>query len=290
MNETEYRQLKRMNASTLVHGLHSMKRLQRVLDEQPMTPTDAMQLGTAIHYAILEPGEFNARYVVMPDFHRDPANVTAGGKASNSKATSYYRQRCEQFEAENVGKTILSEWQMQVIMCCLKETTSKPGMLELLKSCQKEVVLLGEIDGVECKGRVDLLGPNYLGDLKTTQNAEPRAFGRVYCDLRYSFRLAFYRELARQNGYQIERVQVIAQETIGDFDCVVYDVPDIAIDVAFRKVRSVLNQYKECLVSGVWPGLDGGSGPMLVHLPPWELEVEDELEWSETDSESEVAF
>ena len=155
MTEEEYRQLKRMNASTLVHGLRSMKSLKRAIDEPMREPTEAMQFGTATHVGTLEPGEFNARYCVMPDFHKDGANVTAGGKQSNSKATSYYKAKCEEFIAENPGKIVLSEWEMDRILRCIRETTSKPGMRELLKSCQKEVVLLGEIDGVECKGRVD---------------------------------------------------------------------------------------------------------------------------------------
>lgn len=284
----EYRQRPEINVSTLVHGLHSMRRLKRIIDEPPHEPTDAMQLGTAIHCAILEPSKFQANYVCMPAFHLDSANVTQGGKQTKSKATSYYKAMVEEFEKDNSDKIILSEYDMHRIIRCVQEVAAKPGLSNLIDSCQKEVELYGEIDGVACKGRVDLVRDGYLADLKTTNDAEPRAFGRTYGNLNYSFKLAFYRELADQNGYQIESVQVIAQETSGDYDTVVYDVPPLALDVAFRKVRSVLAQYQECKASGVWPGVDGGSASMLVYLPPWELEIEDDLEWSDTsDQESE---
>jgi hypothetical protein len=292
MDESTYRALPHMNASTLVHSLRSMKRMRRMMTEpQSRIVTPDMEFGTAVHMAILEPAQFNAEYVVMPDFHRDGANVTQGGKSTNSKATSYYKQSVEQFERENQGRKILSRYDMDRIMQCVKAVSDK-GLDHLIHSCSKEVVLLGQIDGVECKGKLDLLKPGYLADLKTTNDCELRAFGRTFSKLAYGFRMAFYRELANQNGYQIERVQMIAVETSGDYDCVVYDVPDIALDIQFRRIREQLQRYKECMASGVWPGVDGGSETLMVHLPPWEMEPDELMDWgTESDSETpEVIF
>lgn len=279
--QEEYRTIERMNASTLVHALHSMRRLKRALAKQQDEPTVDMLLGISAHVMCLEPDEFGKRYAVMPDYENDPENRTADGKQSTSKATGYYKQKASEFRKSNSDREIITQIDYDTILQCIVAIDSKPGVRDLIDSCDREKVLLGEIAGIKCKGRVDLIKPGYLCDLKTTRTVEPREFGRTFSNLRYGFKMAFYRELANQNGYDIKQVQIIAQETSGDFDTVVYDIPDAVLRTGMLRVYSALEDYKRCMESGVWPGVDRGEPSLPVLVPSWDQEDEVELQWDD---------
>ena len=87
----DYLSIKRMNPSTLVHGIKSMRRLRRAIQDGFPEESNAMRLGSGIHALLLEPDEFDKRFVVMPTFHLDAANTTAKGERTDSKLTNYYK-------------------------------------------------------------------------------------------------------------------------------------------------------------------------------------------------------
>jgi hypothetical protein len=155
-------------------------------------------------------------------------------------------------------------------------------MRELVKSSAKEVTVYGEILGVECKGRLDLLNHTTIADLKTTPNVHKRKFGRVFSDLHYAFKLAFYRELVRQNWGGEHEVQLITQELTGDFDNALVEVPAIVLDNAWTKVVQVMQDYKRCLETNRWPGVDKGEDYYELYVPNWAMGGDEEFDWSST--------
>jgi exodeoxyribonuclease VIII len=276
----DYKKVERMNPSTLVAGCRSMLRLRRLLQKGFGEETNAMRLGTGIHALLLEPEEFEERFCVRPDFHLMPGNVTGKGEPSTSTATTFCKRMLAEFEAEHAGRIILNRAQYDTALHCIEAIRSRPAMVEIIQHSNKEVTVYGEIDGVPCKGRIDLLSPAIICDLKTTADVEPRAFGRTFANLRYAFKLAMYRELVRQNTCDRE-VKVIAQETAGDFDNVLYDVPGIVLDNALNKVRSVLADYKHAVDTGVWHGVDRGSDEVPVLIPAYAMDEDEQgLDWS----------
>jgi hypothetical protein len=275
----DYCQRTEMNPSTLVAGCKSMLALKRAIDGGGRVESNAMRLGSGIHALLLEPEQFESRFCVVPDFHTDDGNTTANGLPSQSKATSYYKLKLKEFASNNYGKTFLSRKQYDDALTCIEAIRSRPRMSRLLDKSKKEVTLLGSISGVPFRGRVDILSKKVLCDVKTTPNVEPHAFGRSFVNLRYDFKLAIYRELARQNGFDVE-VSVIAQESSGDFDNVYYPVPDIVLDNAWTKVLSVLSKYITAKQTGKWHGVDGGKSKLNLVVPQWSMEDSgEELDW-----------
>ena len=69
-------------------------------------------------------------------------------------------------------------------------------------------------------------------------------------------------------------------------------VPDIVLDNAFERVEAVVKQYKSCLASGRWPGVDGGSDYYELYLPQWTLEDAEDLDWGDpiVSEDQEVVF
>ncbi len=309
MDWDEYCKLELMNASTLVHGCKSMKHLRAAIDSGGTEETDAMRLGTGIHTLLLEPEEFESRYVVMPDYENDPQNLRAAKRKdesdeerrTTSKATKFYRAKVAQFfrAAELDGKTVLKRDQYDTALHCIEAIRSRPYMSKIIEQSEKEVTLLGEIGGIPFKGRVDLLRRKrpLIVDLKTTADCGKHAFGRIFCRLHYDMKLAIYRELARQNIGKAPDVGIITQETSGVFDNAFVPVPDVVLDNAWTRVLELVARYIRARRSGEWPGADGGKDRYELVIPNYAMwdDDDEEVDWSKipsgADDESfEVAF
>jgi hypothetical protein len=278
VTESEYRADPRMNVSKLVHGVQSMRHLKWEIDH-PTQATPAMKRGTMAHTYILQPEEFRSRYVRMPAFEFETGNCTGKGQPSMSKATSYYKERVSSFIAENAGKEIISDDDLSWCESMAAAVRSDPTALRLLESCQWETPLFGMIEGVEVKGLVDLLSKCWEADIKTAMSVQPRQFGSAAAKLHYPFKLSFYRDLARQNGYPIDTVYLIAVESKGPFDCVTSEVPEIVLDNAFDEVRRVMCDYKRCLETNEWPGISGGKVQQL-EIPLWSMPDDVDVEFA----------
>jgi hypothetical protein len=214
----------------------------------------------------------------------DPGNVTQQGKSTDSKVTTYYKQRVKEFAAENSGREFISRAKYDEALYCIESIRSKPRAAKLLDDCgaNKELTLTGEIDGVPIRGRIDALATTCVVDLKTTASADPRTFGRTFANLHYGFKLAIYRELVRQSTGHDRDVVVIAQENCGDFDTVVYEVPEAVLDNGLIQVQRVIRDYKHAVETGQWNGIDRGEDTVPLLVPNWAMEDagEELVQWS----------
>lgn len=286
----DYCQVQRMNPSTLVAGCKSMLSLRNLMRDGFREETNAMRMGSGAHALLLEPDQFQGRFCVMPDFHLSENNLRAArnkmeseaDRRTDSKATSFYKNSVEAFTIENPDRTIIVRTQYDQCLRAIESIWARPKMRELVESSAKEVTVYGEICGVECKGRLDLLNKTTIADLKTTPNVHKKAFGRIFSNLNYAFKLAFYRELVRQNWGGELSVELITQELTGDFDNALVPVPSIVLDNASDKVVEVMQAYKRCLETDVWPGVDGGKDYYELDIPNWAMDGDEEFDWSST--------
>lgn len=283
MDFAEYKQIDRMNASTLVHGLHSMRRLKRYMDKGVEDEdTLCKALGVATHALLLEPEEFERLYVVMPDYHLMPENLrkakskkeTDEERRSTSKGTEFYEARVKEFMAENQGKRVIAREAYDKCLYAIEQIRSHHEAPNLLEDARFEQTLFGEIAGIPFKCRVDILKRRLVADLKTTFNAEQRAFGRVAADKNYAFRLSIYRDIARQNFSGQHEVKILVQEIGNDSDTCVVNVPEIVLDNAFDDVHRVIDGMKASARIGKWFGVDKGMKQVELYVPNWAMRDE----------------
>ena len=296
----DYVQVKRMNPSTLVAGCKSMLSLRNLIRDGFREETNAMRMGAGARALLLDPDQFQERFCVMPDFHLSERNLreskykgeTDEERQTNSKATKFYKREVAAFVAEYPDKTIIGQTQYDQCLRAIESIWARPKMRALVESSAKEVTVYGEICGVECKGRLDLLNKTTIADLKTTPNVHKQAFGRIFSNLNYALKLAFYRELVRQNRGGVLEVMLITQELTGDFDNALVPVPCIVLDNAWDKVVEVMQAYKRCLETNVWPGVDGGKDYYELDIPNWAMDGDEEFDWSSTveATDNEVTF
>ena len=282
----DYLSIKVMNPSTLVHGIKSMRRLRRAIQDGFPEESNAMRLGSGIHALLLEPDEFDKRFVVMPTFNLDIANATAKGERTDSKLTNYYKARVQEFK-ESEKRSVLDAKQYDSILNCIEEIHSRPHMIDMLHRSSKEVTVLGEIDGVEFKGRMDMLAPDCITDLKTTFDIAQ--FERqTLRKFDYLFKMSIYRELVRQNTVGVRDVKIIAQETKDDFDNAVFSIPSEILDHSFSHVLQVVASYKQAVASDEWIGWDRGEKEIVIDMPYEMRKQLENVDWSGVELSSEI--
>ena len=148
-------------------------------DREPVEPTPAMALGTAVHTAILEPAEFDNLYTVIPE----------GLDRRTKEGKQVYSLIKES------GKTPLKFDDMKRIIKMQEAVHAHPiskAIWSLDCVFESSILQIDKESGIECKIRPDLYVkpcddfPNGIViDLKTTTDASSQAFAKSAFNLKY---------------------------------------------------------------------------------------------------------
>lgn len=235
----------------------------------PSDDSDAIQFGRLVHTVILEPEKLD-RYAVLD---AEIVGVKAdGSKADNPRNTKAWKDAV--FKAERDGLTVVDARTLAKAQAIAQAVQNHPEAGRLLAAAtEHEVSMFADHPtGAPVRGRLDLLGPDFVADIKTCRDGNPEDFGKVMNSLMYHVSAANYIDLARANGYtDVDRFDLICVETEptpgGDYRVSVLEVHGDAID----KGRDLMAQACErWLVNGRRIDLPHyGDGRHLVDLPPW---------------------
>lgn len=268
-----YKKVEGINPSTLKKSMRSMKHLKRAIDgEIPPPKPETVAVGQAVHCMIA--GEEN-RLAVMPQFELDAENVTATGKPSKTKTTSYYKSKKEAWEAENADVQVLSDVQMNTARKIVREIENNVAARQLIGESKHEITAVAEIEGVLCKTRLDgaVAASKRVWDLKVTSDIEPRTLYHQSKRMGYYFQFAFHCLVcmnAGKNRFAVDRYDMIAAENGGDYDVAVVEVPFQLLDDWMVRVKSKIRQYRESKESNFWPGLyESGQG--MLDVPDYDM-------------------
>ncbi len=124
--------------------------------------------------------------------------------------------------------------------------------------------------GVRLRARVDMLGDDYITELKTSLTANPGDLERIFYKLKYHCQNAWYQDLfSAVTGRDLKfRFVVVEKEPPHVVTPIVYD--DIAIGDGRRLNRQAIHLYKQCHDTGRWPGYS--TGTEMISLPAWALD------------------
>ena len=253
-----YVALKSMNWSTLKHMARSPKMFQfRLANPEPTKP--AYLFGRAFHAALLEPAAFLERFVVAPDF----------GNLRTNKA----KDARDAWLADNVTREVLSHDDMAQILAMATAVRSHKVARELLDVIvpEKTIEWKDEETGLACKARLDMLGPDFLADVKTSRDPAPRAFARDAADHLYHGQMAFYFDGARTLGLIPKHAEppfLIVPEKSEPYDVVVFRLHrNLTLEPGRALYRSLLRRFLECSAADWWPGI--ASELKILELPGW---------------------
>ena len=213
--------------------------------------TDAMAFGRIAHLAVLEPKEFADKFVVLPKFDRR----TNAGKADFKTF----------MEAVPPDALVVPEEDSKTLVGMLDALRNHKRASDLLRRGEAEISVTSELEGVPVKGRFDFLVMDkdkdgkpqglFCIDLKTVKDARPRAFQRQMIERGWWIQAGLYTLLA-ERAFGIPCIFVfLAIEKKAPFEIGVYCADQSVIECGRKAVGDGIDKIKECLASGVWPGV-----------------------------------
>jgi len=221
-------------------------------------PTPAMQLGTAVHAAILQPDFFSSNFVALP-------KVDKRTKAGLGELT--------RFMHEHTGKRFLSP----------ADFARCNAMRDAALQVQKIRDFLGGEGDFELsfvwrdpsellfKGRADRVSWEYAGgtivDIKTCPDARRDAFERKIFSLGYHNQGALYAEGLLALGMSIKHYTIIAIESEAPHGIAIYRIRDEVLAAAHKENQKLKHRFEECMKSNCWPSY--GERVVDIGLPQW---------------------
>lgn len=252
MNLETYQKIPAMNASLIKHGMKSMRHM-RYAAMFPLTePTAAMRWGSIVHAAVLEPDTFADRYAVWSGATRRGKKYDAFCKQAGDREVVTLAEKNDAFTMSQAAR----------------ENKRAKKLLAGLVAREESITFT--LDDLPCKARLDGRGADYIIDLKTAKNISKRAFERSAYDLGYHIQMAWYRFGANKVQDKIHTAHIIAIESEGPFDCIVYDCSNTFLERGMLEADRIVKEYAACCERWEWPGQN--ADPVALDLPAWAVD------------------
>ena len=233
---------------TPFHLLHSQGKRSR-----------AMDIGSAVHAAVLEPDSFVRVYVKGPEDRR-------GNK---------WREALD--EAEAHGRTLLVEGDYNEVEA-IAETALSNSIVQSLLSGNKliEQSIYHTENGVDVKVRPDLINidKRIMVDLKTTSDASERGFSSSVAKFGYHLQQFMYMDVYNKQGGDVDAFLFICLEKPQDGMPPIiktYQLDEMSNIEGERIYNLALERYKECVDNKTFPAYGDDIG--VISLPQWAYNI-----------------
>ena len=276
LSETDYHALGYASASRLNLLSRSPAHLRYALDN-PIKPTKAMAVGSAVHAAILEPDRFGKEWASLPEGHGSSKEVKAA--------------KTDLIDAGFSVDRMLKPSEYAVITGMRDSVMAHPIAKDILKSCQTEVSALWRdpASDVQCKSRIDALPvrdtfwDRAVVDIKTTTNASSDEFARSAYTFGYFRQAALYLnginylesfpDDALDEGMRVSaqartRFIFICVEKTAPYCVNVCELDAEALARGQASVRRLLQAWSYCQQNDEW-GAYGNDQINTISLPHW---------------------
>jgi hypothetical protein len=250
--------------------LHALTELKT-----PKKPTAAMEFGTAVHMAILEPKRFANEYVITPSIQGED-----GAYHRVDRRTTIGKNMWAEFERSNRGKAWIDRAEYEGIRKMQEKAYAHPIAQILLQGrgpTEVSAYWIDEETGVPCKGRFDkitdalpsdgFLGGPAIVDLKSTESAFTPDFERDIARFAYAQQAAFYVDGAAALSPISRSYILIVMEKEPPYEIVVRQMGEASISKGRDEYRAHLREYAKCRATNEWPGYP--QRIEQIDLPAW---------------------
>lgn len=254
MTNAEYRQQPGYSKSDL-DLIHNSPALLEWSRNCPSVGSDAVELGTHVHCAVLEPEVFEAQYRKAPKFDKR----TKEGKAA--------AEAFEQAMNSDSGLVCLDADTFDMVIAMRDSIMAHPTARDLLWSPGiSESSIFGELEGVRVKCRPDRMveGRHVLVDVKKTANMDE--FVKSIVNFRYHVQAAFYSDIYEQLTGHTPRFVFVAvgeRRSIGRHPVRVFELSPAWMDAGREEYRADLERVREIEAFGA------GLHVEVLDMPRW---------------------
>lgn len=241
--------------------------------------SQAFAEGNAYHTWVLQQELFFTKYRILDENKRPFPDKNYQTKANKDWKAEFFAQ-CGKDKVLAVTQA-----EFERIQEMHKILMSKPDAAELINYTRAkfEREVNWKKRGIPFKGFIDIDADVFYADLKTTVNADPKAFQRDIWNFRYDLQGACYSD-ARANGTrnfgQHDPFYIIAQEKTAPYEVSVHYLNNEILDRAYEEMINAVDMFKQCIEDSNWPGYEikapamvGGEvndkGVFPVTRPPW---------------------
>lgn len=258
MPADDYHAVRAVSSSALkAFILKCPARARAVIEGRVKESTATMELGTAVHTAVLEADKFDLIYRVGPEV---------------SRATSEWKAFAAQCGID--GVTPLKPSENATIIGMRESLWNDPGVSKILKACESRELSIfwnDEETGLYCKARIDIYGARVaaLLDLKTTASACLDDFARTMFNQGYHIQIPWYTRGARAAGLSVNTSGILAIETVPDYVPCIFQIPPATFALGAKEIQKALPRLAECFNTGVWPGYMTDGRPVELNAPRW---------------------
>lgn len=232
-----------------------------LLKWQKSAPVDteklkALDMGTALHCLLLEPEEFDKRFIVAPQFNR---------RSNQGKSDEEAFMR----DVAGMGMTVMDAEQGRRLQLMRDSAMAHPAarwMLEAEGYSEASMYWIDEETGELCRTRPDRYLKQHPVIVDVKKVADMDRFARHVEEFRYHVQDAMYREGAlRTTGKPHGFFFIAVSETIdcGRYPVRVFELDAPDIDAGHALFRRDLNTYHQCRTSDDWGGVE------IIKRPEW---------------------
>ena len=248
--------------TVILEGRRSLEHL-RYSDEEGITEeTEALDFGSSLHCAVLEPDRFDST-VVLGDIN--PKTGEPYGAETDKQA---------KFRAANPGKIVVAKGYREKLIGMGSAIRNHPRAGVLIRAAQQTELTVVWDDaptGVRCKVRLDAFLDGGLGlvDLKSTTDASPQAFPRSLYSYGYHIQAAMSIDAWKSvhPGEPEQPFIIIAVEKEPPYAVACYVIGDDSIAIGRQEYREVLHGIAKARRTGIWPSYP--IDIMQVDIPEW---------------------
>jgi hypothetical protein len=200
--------------------------------------------------------------------------------AKNPNASSIERVMFwDEWDATNADKIVLSAQQFALIEAMHAALMRDKDIAALFDEGDSEVTMVWDDPdtGLRCKARADHWNrrTRVMADLKTTDDACERAFGRSVVSYGYDIAHAHYSEGAKALGEPLDDYLFVAQEKKAPYLAAVYKLDAAGEARGYELRQRGMETMAACMASNTWPGYP--RGVQSLPLPGWAITNEMEI-------------
>ncbi|WP_392562529.1 PD-(D/E)XK nuclease-like domain-containing protein [Orbus sturtevantii] len=223
----------------------------------------SLDMGTAFHCLLLEPDEFNKRFLIPK-----PINMrTNAGKEEYAELIK---------RAEELNQTLITSEDHAKLMLMRDSAMAHPlakWIIEAKGKAEASIYWADSDTDILCRCRPDKFIEqfNWVGDVKTS--ADINRFNAHSYDFRYHVQDAFYSDGVKSlTGEKPRFIFLVVSTTIncGRYPVKTFEFDDIAKDIGRISYKSNLQTLKQCLNDGEFPALQ------TLSLPYWAKELKND--------------
>lgn len=212
-------------------------------------PSKEMNFGSLVHCMLLYSQQFTEFFAVAPDVDR---------RTKDGKAT------WEIFVASAGDKIVVTGEDVDTANEIAARIFSNTDAKKAIHSCtefEKEWSTI--INGLPFRGFIDGCADDYVLELKTTSDGNPKTFIKDFHNRMYYMQAALYHHAT---GKQL---QYLVVETKSPYNFFLAPISQEYLDYGWSEVQKLTDSFNTCMVLNSWDAGYEFHGPVSLNLPQW---------------------